>query len=90
MSHHPNALVSLFLNTCESEGTSGAEVSKNAIQFFRDYRANRGIAFNDVIADDAFSDNSRKDMIPSVSVKGQGRLVSQMAIYCGMHTTIKW
>jgi len=89
MSHHPNALVSLFLNTCESEGTSGAEVFKQAIQFFRDYRPNRGIAFNDYIADDAFSGNSSKDMIFSVSVRGQGRPVSQKEIYCGMRTTIK-
>ena len=87
MSQHPNALVSLSLNTYESEGTSAAEVLKHLIQFFRDYRPNRGIAFNDVIAEDDLSGNSR--MIPSVSVRGQGRPVSQKDIYCGMHTTIK-
>jgi len=84
-----NALASLFLNICESEGTSATEVFKQAIHLFRDYGPNRGIAVNDVIADDAFPGNSRKDLIPSVSVKGQGRPVSQKDIFCGMRSTIK-
>jgi len=89
MSQQSNALFSLFLNTCESEGTSAAEVLKHLIQFFRDYRPNRGNAFNHVIAEDDLSGNSGNDMISSVSVKGQGNRVSQQTLYVGIRTTIK-